>query len=1007
MSTYKKMNILVCSGAGCISSGCKDVYQTLHEHIGNQGLLEEVRVTQTGCMGPCDMGPVIIVYPDGVFYRRVKTEDVLEIVVEHVLKGRVVQRLTYRSPETGDYLTSQQDINFFKQQTRVALRNCGQINPERIEEYINNKGYCALGKALKDMKPQEVIQAVKDAGLRGRGGAGFSTGMKWQFSAGAPGPVKYVVCNADEGDPGAFMDRSILEGDPHSVLEAMAICGYAVGAQKGYVYVRAEYPLAVERLGIAIDQARRFGMLGENIFGAGFSFDVEIRVGAGAFVCGEETALLASIEGRRGEPRPRPPFPAVQGLYGKPTVINNVETWACIPPILLQGPEWFASLGTEKSKGTKVFALAGKVVNTGLIEVPMGTPLGEIIFDIGGGVPHGKHFKAVQTGGPSGGCVPARYLNTPADYESLSGLGTIMGSGGMIVMDEDTCMVDLAKYFLEFVQDESCGKCVPCRVGAKRMLELLERITRGEGQPGDIELLEELCHGIKSLSLCGLGQTAPNPVLSTLRYFRKEYEEHIYHKHCPSSVCAGLFISPCQNTCPANVDVPIYIDRIRNQDFAGAYQIIKRENPFPVVCGRVCHSPCETRCRRGLLDEPLAIRRLKKYAADYGVTHQDEITYTKSKDNGKRVSIIGAGPAGLTAAYYLRRKGYQTTVYDAAPVPGGMMALGIPDFRLPKGPLFAEVNDIANLGVKIVLNTKVGKDIPFEQVRSASDAVFIAVGAQHDHKLNIPGEDLKGYMSGVDFLRDVNLGRFPAISGKSVTLVGGGNVTIDAARCAVRLGASEVNIYYRRTRQHMPAMEEEIEQALAEGVRINYLVSPTEILGENGAVTGMVLQPMKLGPFGDMGRRRSVPLDEPPSTVKCDLVIVSISRSAEVGFVDGLEEVLRSSKVAKDTSTGIEGIFTGGDCVLGPATVVEAIAAGKSAAVAIDRYLGGTGQIVEPLDVERKYTGPVIEEERSRMRAPTLPPEARIENFTEVEQTYSKEAAVYEAQRCLRCDVRD
>lgn len=1006
MSAYK-MNILVCSGAGCISSGCRDVYHALHEHIGNQGLQEHVRITQTGCMGPCDMGPVIVVYPDGVFYRRVKPDDVLEIVVEHVLKGRVVQRLTYKSPETGDYITSQKDINFFKQQTRVALRNCGLINPERIEEYIANKGYCALGKALKDMKPQEVIQAVKDAGLRGRGGAGFSTGIKWEFSAGAPGPVKYVVCNADEGDPGAFMDRSILEGDPHSVLEAMAICGYAVGAQKGYVYVRAEYPLAVERLGIAIDQARKYGMLGEKIFGTGFNFDIEIRVGAGAFVCGEETALLASIEGKRGEPRPRPPFPAVQGLYGKPTVINNVETWASIPPILLQGPEWFASLGTEKSKGTKVFALAGKVVNTGLVEVPMGTTLGEIIFDIGGGIPHGKRFKAVQTGGPSGGCVPARYLNTPADYESLSGLGTIMGSGGMIVMDEDTCMVDLAKYFLEFVQDESCGKCVPCRLGTKRMLELLERITRGEGQQDDIELLEELCHGIKTLSLCGLGQTAPNPVLSTLRYFRKEYEEHIYHKHCPSSVCAGLFISPCQNTCPANVDVPIYIDKIRNQDFAGAYQIIKRENPFPVVCGRVCHSPCETRCRRGLLDEPLAIRGLKKYAADYGVTHQDEITCTKSKDNGKRVAIVGAGPAGLTAAYYLRRQGYLVTVYDAAPVPGGMMALGIPDFRLPKGHLFAEVNDIIKLGVKIVLNTRVGKDIPFEQVRTASDAVFIAVGAQHDHKLNIPGEDLKGCISGVDFLRDINLGRFPEISGKSVALVGGGNVTIDAARCAVRLGASEVNIYYRRTRQHMPAMEEEIEQAIAEGVRINYLVSPTEILGEDGVVTGMVLQPMKLGPFGVMGRRRPVPLDEPTSTVKCDMVIVSISRSAEVSFVDGLEEVVRDSKVGKDTNTGIEGIFTGGDCVLGPATVVEAIAAGKSAAAAIDRYLGGTGQIVEPLDVERKYSGPIIEEERSRIKLPTLPLEARVGNFNEVEQTYSKEAAVYEAQRCLRCDVRD
>lgn len=1007
MSEYKA-HVLVCSGAGCISSGCREVYQALKECVGNQGLDKEVKIVQTGCMGPCDMGPVIIIYPDGVFYRRVSPDDVLEIVVEHIMKGRVVQRLTYKSPETDRYLPKQEDINFFKHQTRIALRNTGQIDPERIEEYIARDGYCALGKALKDMSPQEVIEAVKASGLRGRGGAGFPTGTKWEFSAKAPGPVKYVVCNADEGDPGAFMDRSILEGDPNTVLEAMAICGYAIGAKQGYVYVRAEYPLAVERLGIAIEQAGKFGMLGENIFGTGFSFNVEIRVGAGAFVCGEETALLASIEGKRGEPRPRPPFPAVQGLYGKPTVINNVETWANIPPILLRGPEWYSSIGTEKSKGTKVFALAGKVVNTGLVEVPMGTSLGEIIYNIGGGIPNGKRFKAVQTGGPSGGCVPAQFLNTPADYESLAGLGTIMGSGGMIVMDEDTCMVDLAKFFLEFVQDESCGKCAPCRIGTKRMLEILERITHGQGQPVDIDLLEELCHGIKQLALCGLGQTAPNPVLSTIRYFRKEYEEHIYHKHCPASVCAGLFTSPCQNTCPANVDVPIYIDMIRNQRFADAYQIIKRENPFPVVCGRVCHSPCETRCRRGLLDEPLSIRALKKFAADYGVTHQDEVAPAREKDNGKKVAVVGAGPAGLTAAYYLRRLGYRVTVYDAASVPGGMMALGIPDFRLPKGPLFAEINGIKNLGVEFVLNTRVGRDISHQSIKADNDAVFVAVGAHTDRRLDIPGEeDLCGCMSGVEFLRELNLGQAANLAGKSVAIVGGGNVAIDAARSAIRLGAAVVNIYYRRTRQHMPALEEEIEQALTEGVKINYLVNPVKILGVNGMVAGMELQKMDLGHFGPRGRRRPVAVEGSNFTVKCDVVITSISRSAELGFVDGLTEAVKESRVGKDMSTGIEGVFAGGDCVSGPATVVEAIAAGKRAAAAIDRYLGGSGQIVPPLEVERKLSGPVIEEERKRLKVPSLPAEARVGNFEEVEQTFSKEAAVFEAQRCLRCDVRD
>jgi len=561
MELYRA-HVLVCAGAGCISSGCQAVKSALVESIDRLGLQREIKVVETGCMGPCDLGPVIVVYPEGVFYRQLKPADAMEIAEEHLLKGRVVERLLYKAPEDGKTAVTSDQIDFFKKQTRIALRNTGIINPESVEEYIARDGYRALGKVLTSMTPEEVIECIKKSGLRGRGGAGFPTGLKWEFSAKAPGKPRYVVCNADEGDPGAFMDRSILEGDPHSVLEAMAICGYAIGANQGYVYVRAEYPLAVQRLSLAIEKAREYGLLGESIFGTGFSFDVEIRVGAGAFVCGEETALLASIEGRRGEPRPRPPFPAQEGLWGKPTVINNVETWANIPPIILKGPEWFASIGTEKSKGTKVFALAGKVNNTGLVEVPMGTTLREIIFDIGGGIPGGKQFKAAQTGGPSGGCIPARYLDVPVDYESLTRLGAIMGSGGLIIMDEDTCMVDLARFFLEFVQDESCGKCSPCRIGTKRMLEIVERITRGEGRDGDIELLEELGHGIKSSALCGLGQTAPNPVLSTIRHFRDEYEAHIYHKKCPAGVCRALMVyavdeekctgcGRCALVCPA------------------------------------------------------------------------------------------------------------------------------------------------------------------------------------------------------------------------------------------------------------------------------------------------------------------------------------------------------------------------------------------------------------------------------------------------------------------------
>ena len=562
MELYRS-HVLVCAGAGCISSACKAVQSTLQEHIDINGLGDEVTVVETGCMGPCDLGPVVMIFPDGVFYRKLKPEDAVEIVTEHLLKGKVVTRLLHKPVGATEEVAGIDQMDFFKRQTRIALRNSGMINPESVEEYIARDGYQALGIALSQLTPQQVVDCIKDSGLRGRGGAGFPTGLKWEFTAKAPGNPKYVVCNADEGDPGAFMDRSILEGDPHSVLEAMAICGYAIGANSGYIYVRAEYPLAVERIETAINKARAYGLLGESIFGTGFSFDIEIRVGAGAFVCGEETALLASIEGLRGEPRPKPPFPAQEGLWGKPTVINNVETLACIAPIMINGAAWFAAIGTPKSTGTKVFALAGKINNTGLVEVPMGTPLREIIFDIGGGIPDGKKFKAVQTGGPSGGCIPAEFLDTPVDYESLNELGAIMGSGGMIVVDEDTCMVDLAKFFLEFVQEESCGKCAPCRIGTKRMLEILERITTGKGKEGDIELLEELSAGIKNSALCGLGQTAPNPVLSTLRYFRHEYEAHVRDHKCPAGACQALltyYIDPkacqgcglCKKSCPSD-----------------------------------------------------------------------------------------------------------------------------------------------------------------------------------------------------------------------------------------------------------------------------------------------------------------------------------------------------------------------------------------------------------------------------------------------------------------------
>ncbi len=999
----KRTDLLICLGAGCVSSGSELIKKKLEEKIREKGLENEVRIIGTGCMGPCERGPVIMIYPEGVFYQRITLEDVDTIVEQHLLKGKIVEKLLPKEELAPSI--KEKEIPFFTKQKKIVLSNCGIIDPEKIEEYIAVNGYEALARVLEGMTPEQVIAEIEKSGLRGRGGAGFPTGAKWKFVRNAQGKPKFVVCNADEGDPGAFMDRAVLEGDPHAVLEGMLIAAYAVGAEQGYIYVRAEYPLAIKRLQIAIDQARKYGFLGKNILDTDFSFDIELRIGAGAFVCGEETALLASIEGKRGMPRSKPPFPATHGLWGKPTLINNVETYANVRHIILNGADWFRSFGTPSSPGTKVFALSGKVRNTGLIEVPMGTTLGEIVFDIGGGIIGDRKFKAAQTGGPSGGCLTVKHLNLPLDYESVKEAGAIVGSGGLIVVDETTCMVELARYFLEFCQEESCGKCTPCRVGTKKMLEILERIIHGKGTLEDLDRLEEIGMWVQQTALCGLGQTAPNPVLSTLKYFRDEYEAHIIDKRCPAGVCADLFIAPCENACPAHVDVPAYIAHISEGRFKEAFYVHIKNNPFPSVCGRACPARCESYCRRLQVDESIAIRQLKRFMADKAIEEKWELPKPE-RYNGKKVAIVGAGPAGLSAAYFLNLKGYKVTVFEALPEPGGTPTHYIPEYRLPKEIILEEVRRIERSGVEIRVNHPI---TDLEALRKDYDAVFLACGSMKETKLNVPGENLKGVLSGMEFLGKVKKGEKPDI-GKKVVVIGGGNTAIDAARTAWRLGA-DVHVIYRRTRDEMPALHEEIEEAEREGIKFTFLATPVKFLEEDGRVRAVRCISMKLGEFDSTGRRKPIPIENSEFDVEATSVIVAVGQRADLAFkVDGLELTSWGTiKVDLRTlKTSLEGVFAGGDVVRGPSTIVEAVADGRLAASMIDKYLGGDGILWYESRESVKTT--YNEEEYLKTqprRKPVILPVDRRRNFAEVEKTFFEGQAVEEARRCLHCDIKE
>lgn len=1043
MSVNYRANILCCRGTSCTAGGSREILESFREQIKLHDLEDEVSLSFSGCHGLCSIGPVVVIYPEDIFYCQVEPEDVPEIVEKTLIRGKLVDRLLFKDPITDETIPHYHQIPFYMNQTRILLRNCGLINPERIEEYIAREGYQGLAKALYKMSPQHVIEEVKSSNLRGRGGGGFPTGVKWDLTRKNPVEPKYVICNADEGDPGAFMDRSLIEGDPHALIEGMLIAGYAIGAQKGFIYCRAEYPLAIQRLKIAIDQAKEYGLLGEGILGSNFNFDIEIKEGAGAFVCGEETALIASIEGRRGEPRPRPPFPAEKGLWGMPTNINNVKSYAFVPQIILNGHEWFSSIGTEKSKGTAVFALTGKVKNTGLLEIPMGTTLGEIIFDVGEGVAKDRQFKAVQTGGPLGGCLPTDALNLPVDFDSLTASGALMGSGGMIVVDETTCMVELARFFLQFAVAESCGQCTPCRVGGNKMLEILTRITKGQGKMEDLDMLEEIAKFMKKASLCALGQGAPNPVLSTLRYFRDEYERHILDLRCPAGACTTLAPSPCQSACPAEVKIPIYVSLISEGRYDEALDIHRASNPFPSVCGRVCPSFCEDKCRRGEVDEPVAIRDLKRFMAD----RESEEWFPKvyEPDKGKSVGIVGGGPGGLTAALRLAQLGYGVCIYEESPELGGMMRWGIPDYRLPKDVLKKEIKSILNVGkIDVKLNTKVSRDITMEDLLKTHDALLLAIGAQGSRDLGIPGYELSGVESGVSLLRKLNMGDdLSFVKGKRVVVVGGGNVAMDAARSLLRLGAEEVHLVYRRERKDMPALVEEVEAAEEEGIHFDlstrrwrrrrisaeeervifhYLTSPLKVLGEDGRVIGLLCQKLKLqdergkSQFDSSARKVPFPVEGSEFVLDADVIVAAIGQKVEQPSLEnlGIKQHRNGTILVDERSlmTSREGVFAVGDVVLGPASIVEAVGQGNKAARAIDRFLRGLSLPEPPSFMERpepqKYEISEEEAERPRAKTSILSPETRVYDFREVNLGFPNEAvARSEARRCLRCDLEE
>ena len=1035
----KKPFIIITAGTCGQASGANDIIRIAKRHILEQNFSEKITIRITGCIGFCEIEPFVIIEPGNQLYPKLKMEDIPKII-DAAVKGEVVEELFYEEARTLKKYETQEENPFFKNQTRTILGKNQYIDPIRIYNYFSQGGYASLEKAITNPNPEWIIDEIKQSGLRGRGGGGFPTGIKWEIArkSGNTETKKFIICNADEGDPGAYMDRSLLEGNPHSVIEGMMIGGIAIGATQGIIYVRGEYPLAIKHTRIAIRQAQDLGVLGKNILGTNIDFDIEIVKGAGAFVCGEETALIKSIEGKMGQPAQRPPFPVNKGLWGNPTCINNVETLANIPEIISIGAKKYAKIGIPENTGTKIFSLVGKIKNTGLVEVPLGTTIHKVVYDIGGGPIGEKKIKAIQTGGPSGGCIPEKMFDLPIDYQSLNKAGSIMGSGGMIVMDEETCMVDIAKYFTNFLQEESCGKCSTCREGTQRMNEILTNITEGKGKKEDIALLEELGQVVKDASMCGLGQTASNPMLATLRYFKDEYIDHIVKKKCTAGTCKEIISSPCQYTCPIDTEVPVYIALIAKKEYYEALKIIKKENPFSSVLARVCHHPCEVKCKAGEGGDAIAIKDLKRFVTDYGLKNELQIKATAvKKTKGIKVAIIGAGPSGLTSGFYLSQKGYDVTVFEKEPKIGGMLLLGIPEYRLPRHILEYDLDYIRSSGLDIKTNRALGKNFTLNDLQEQGyKAIYIATGAHQSLKLDIPGEDIKGVIPGMKALSRLNLGKDIEI-GRRVGIIGGGNTAVDAARRVLRAETSEsvamidaarsalrttkpeeVTIFYRRTRMEIPAYKEELEGSLNEGIKIEFLTAPKKIIAKDGKLIACEFIRMKMGELDESGRRSPVPIKGSEFTVKLDTLIVSISESPDISFLkkEGLEFSKWNTIVVNPETlqTNKKGIFAGGDLVSGPNTVVDAVAAGKITAQSIDQYLNGEevrreykltrpSKFIEPIELSEIEIEELISAKRTAM--PCLSPEKRKYNLLEVEQGYTEEQAIKEAMRCLRCEL--